>query len=148
MCKRPGARHKFSTKLPTIWSHVLDGRAEVQINLLFPCKYCTHSFIPRAGKSPCPAVCWLLADWIIPPAIGAKRRPLMHSPLACCVTLLSVKDPLRFLYLMAGWIPQPTKVDSISSWALRRPMTGWIPQPAKVGKGPRNQMQIDVTFGG
>ena len=36
MCKRPGARHKFSTNLPTIWSHVLDRSTEVQNKLIIP----------------------------------------------------------------------------------------------------------------
>ena len=30
----PGVKNKFSTKLPTIWSHVLDRSAEVQNKLI------------------------------------------------------------------------------------------------------------------
>jgi len=38
------AKHKSSTKLHTIWSHVLDRSAKVLNKLIIPCRYCTHSF--------------------------------------------------------------------------------------------------------
>ena len=85
----PGAKHKLSTKLHTIWSHVLDRSAKVLNKLIIPLSV-LHTFFHyrrwRAGKVQCPAVCQLLTNWKIPPAIGAKRRPIMHSPLACCET--------------------------------------------------------------
>ena len=31
----PGVKNKFGTKLPTIWSHVLDRSAEVQSKLIY-----------------------------------------------------------------------------------------------------------------
>ena len=41
----PGAKHKLSTKLHTIWSHVLDRSAKVLNKLIIPLsQYCTHSF--------------------------------------------------------------------------------------------------------
>ena len=88
------AKHKSSTKLHTIWSHVLDRSAKVLNKLIIPLSV-LHTFFHyrrwRAGKVQCPAVCQLLAKWKIPPAIGAKcALACSHHWLAACS--LDLKD--------------------------------------------------------
>ena len=84
----PGAKHKSSTKLHTIWSHVLDRSAKVLNKLIIPLSV-LHTFFHyrrwRAGKVQCPAVCQLLAKWKNSAGHWGEVRPSMLSPLACCV---------------------------------------------------------------